>query len=77
MDAAEHMARQIDPGDRPCAQPIKRGAAGTVDAGQAEHAGLRVQRLPLLVGQVAPAAATLARAGFVHPGPASIAIDAG
>ena len=77
MDATEHMARQIDPRDRPGAQPIECGAAGAIDAGQAEHAGLRVQRLPLLIGQVAPAATTLSGHAFINPGTAGIAINTG
>jgi len=74
MDAAEHLS-----GDRGAMRlagryTVERGAAGAVDARQAENA--RAQRQPCRVRRVARGAPTSDGRAFVHPCPAGIAIDA-
>jgi len=43
MDAAEHLARGIDPIGCPGRDPVERRAAGTVDPGQAEDPGAQAE----------------------------------
>ncbi|OQW39385.1 MAG: hypothetical protein A4S12_02210 [Proteobacteria bacterium SG_bin5] len=74
MDAAEHLARQVDPVRRPRRHPIERRTAGTVNAGQAVRA--RAPGEPGLVGGVAPRPAPGDGRAFIDPGAARVAINA-
>src|SRR3546814_19784288 len=76
MHPAEHLARRVD-APRPAVQhPVQRRPAGTVDAGQAEHAHILAQRLPRQIGRdPRRPPATADGSGPVEIGTAGVAIE--
>jgi hypothetical protein len=76
MDAAEHLAGQVQPVGAALRQAVEGAASGAIDAGQAEGVGAKGQ--PLRFGGGAGGAAACAdRRCFIDPCSAAIAIDAG
>jgi len=75
MDAAEHLAWQVDPVRRARRDPIERGAARPINARQAQHARAALQ--PHGIRRDTPAAPPRNGRAFIDPAAIAVAIDSG
>jgi len=80
MDAAEHLAGLVDQAGRSLPQVLKGGSSRAIDRWQPEQLQGEVALPPgPLAGQSGAAAlqAWHGGTGFIHPGSAGVAVDAG